>query len=247
MMLEPDYRYWPVRRTYSRQRTITFQYHTTTNIASSIGDDIIIIEPARMWHWSFIVALLSFTITVTTTGKMHGANAAFVSTFPQSHQHRPQIQSTVTPLSLTLWKRRPTMRATVVCLGRKVTVRIVGRKQGGEEWLEDACEMYLQRLKPTGWEVHTEWYKNNEALLKVHQEQSSSSSSQSKYVPIVLLDPTGIRCTSESFSDKVYHWLQEGGSRLVFVIGGGKQQSLIVSRMWLMEVERTKTNTKYIY
>lgn len=102
-------------------------------------------------------------------------------------------------------------------MARKITIRIVGRKQGGEAWLEEACDMYLNRLKPTGLEVATEWYKTDAALLKVHQESMESS----KYVPIVLLDPQGLRCTSEAFTENVYQWLEEGGSRLVFVIGGG--------------------------
>lgn len=113
--------------------------------------------------------------------------------------------------------------STRLHMGRKVTIRIVGRKQGGEEWLEEACEMYLKRLKPTGFEVSTEWFKTNDALLKVHHDQSSSQA-QTKHVPIVLLDPTGIRCTSEVLTDKIYQWLQEGGSRLVFVIGGGTKK-----------------------
>jgi Predicted SPOUT methyltransferase len=107
----------------------------------------------------------------------------------------------------------------VLCMGLKVTIRIVGRKQGGEKWLDDACDMYLKRLKPTGFEVVTEWYKNNAALVKVQTETSQSS--LTKYVPVVLLDPTGLHCTSEKFADYVYKWLEEGGCRLVFVIGGG--------------------------
>jgi 23S rRNA pseudoU1915 N3-methylase RlmH len=121
-----------------------------------------------------------------------------------------------------------TIASTTLYMGRKVMIRIVGRKQGGEEWLEEACDMYLKRLKPTGFEVCTEWYKTNDALLKVHNEQSSSQA-LTKHVPIVLLDPTGMRCTSESLTDKIYQWLEEGGSRLVFVIGGGKFGSIVRS------------------
>lgn len=111
-------------------------------------------------------------------------------------------------------------------MARKITIRIVGRKQGGEEWLEDACDMYLKRLKPTGLEISTEWYKNDAALIKVHQE----SMELSKYIPIVLLDPRGFRCTSEAFTEYVYQWLQDGGSRLVFVIGGGRYPSEALTR-----------------
>ena len=161
--------------------------------------------------WFMTTVLLTFTIT---TRRMHGAYA-FVSIEQYSNCKQKcncanfcSVRSTST---------------TTLCMGRKITIRIVGRKQGGEEWLEEACDMYLKRLKPTGFEVFTEWYKTNDALLKVHYEQSSSQAT-TKYVPTVLLDPTGIRCTSEALTDKIYQWLQEGGSRLVFVIGGGKQR-----------------------
>jgi 23S rRNA (pseudouridine1915-N3)-methyltransferase len=111
-------------------------------------------------------------------------------------------------------------------MARKVTIRIVGRKQGGEAWLEEACDMYLARLKPSGLEIATEWYKNDAALVKVHKE--SLEGMASKFVPMVLLDPRGVRCSSETFTDHVYQWLEEGGSRLIFVIGGGKYPQLVL-------------------
>ena len=100
-------------------------------------------------------------------------------------------------------------------MGLKVTIRIVGRKQGGEDWLDKACDMYLTRLKPSGLEVNTEWHKNDAALVR------GVRSDWEKNAPVVLLDPIGKSCTSEKLTDKMYRWLEEGGSRLVFVIGGG--------------------------
>jgi Predicted SPOUT methyltransferase len=105
----------------------------------------------------------------------------------------------------------------VLFMGLKVTIRIVGRKQGGEEWLEEACDMYLTRLKqPSGLEVTTEWHKSDAALLK------GVAADCDKNVPVVLLDPLGSRMTSEKLADNIYQWLEKGGSRLVFVIGGGR-------------------------
>jgi Predicted SPOUT methyltransferase len=135
--------------------------------------------------------------------------------FPSAHA-LVSIPSKRYDLSRT-WQSR--CLSTTSLMARKVTIRIVGRKQGGEAWLEEACDMYLTRLKPSGLEVGTEWYKNDAALIKVHKESLESLSS--KYVPMVLLDPRGLRCSSESFTDHVYQWLEEGGSRLIFVIGGG--------------------------
>ena len=37
---------------------------------------------------------------------------------------------------------------------------------------------------------------------------------------VVLLDPRGKSKSSEQFSEDLYEWLNEGGSRLVFVLGG---------------------------
>jgi len=103
---------------------------------------------------------------------------------------------------------------TSLRMGRKVTIRIVGRKTS-EQWLEDACDMYLQRLKPSGLELETVWHKNDGALVKgVNSDYDKSSAS------VVLLDPTGKTLTSEKLADNIYRWLEDGGSRLVFVIGG---------------------------
>ena len=111
--------------------------------------------------------------------------------------------------------RHPRWRAsTILQMGLRVTIRIVGRKTS-EQWLEDACDMYLQRLKPSGIEIETIWHKNDAALVKcVSADYDKSAAS------VVLLDPTGKTHTSEKFADNIYRWLEEGGSRLVFVIGG---------------------------
>jgi 23S rRNA pseudoU1915 N3-methylase RlmH len=104
---------------------------------------------------------------------------------------------------------------TTLRMGLKVTIRIVGRKQGGEEWMEQACDMYLTRLKPSGLEIGTEWHKNDAALVK------GVTTDHDKNTPVVLLDPAGTTLTSEKLTDNIYRWLEQGGSRLVFVIGGG--------------------------
>jgi hypothetical protein len=97
----------------------------------------------------------------------------------------------------------------------KVTIRIVGRKSGGEKWLEEACSIYQTRLRPSGVEVETEWHKSDEALVKGVEGDYSKGNS------VVLLDPKGKSYTSEKLAVDVYKWLETGGSRLVFVIGGG--------------------------
>jgi 23S rRNA (pseudouridine1915-N3)-methyltransferase len=101
-------------------------------------------------------------------------------------------------------------------MGLKTTIRIVGRKSGSESWLEDACSMYETRLKPANIDVQTEWHKNDQSLTKGVQ------SDYVRNVPVVMLDPRGKRFTSEQFTDDFYKWMEIGGSRMVFCIGGAE-------------------------
>jgi 23S rRNA pseudoU1915 N3-methylase RlmH len=99
--------------------------------------------------------------------------------------------------------------------GLKVNIRIVGRKQS-EPWIEDGCEMYETRMRANGVIVETTWHKDNAALVK------NVVADWDKKVPVVLLDPLGKSMTSEMFAERFYRWIEDGGSRLVLVIGGGK-------------------------
>ena len=101
-------------------------------------------------------------------------------------------------------------------MGMNVNIRIVGRKSGSEKWLEEATTMYETRLKPSNVQVETTWHKDNQALAK------GVETDRSKGHTVVLLDPLGSTKTSEKFSDDMYEWLDRGGSRLSFVIGGAE-------------------------
>lgn len=98
----------------------------------------------------------------------------------------------------------------------KVTIRIVGRPKS-EKWIEEACGIYQKRLKggSAQIDVSTEWYKSNDSLLKAIENDLG------KNFKVILLDPRGADCTSEQFATKFYRWMEDGGSRLVFVVGGG--------------------------
>lgn len=95
----------------------------------------------------------------------------------------------------------------------EVKIRIVGRK-GAEKWLDDGYEMYEKRLRPAGINVQTHYHKNDKDLVK------GVTADEDKTHSVVLLDPLGRALTSEIFSDDLYNWFDEGGSRLTFVIGG---------------------------
>jgi len=81
--------------------------------------------------------------------------------------------------------------------------------------------VYQKRLRTANIELQTEWHKSDGALVK------SVEGDRQKQFAVVLLDPNGTECTSEEFADSFYHWIERGGSRLVFVVGGGKIDSLL--------------------
>ena len=97
----------------------------------------------------------------------------------------------------------------------EVKIRIVGRKNA-EKWLDDGYAVYEKRLRPAGINVETTYHKNDQDLIK------GVTADKEKKHAVVLLDPKGRVLTSEKFSDDMYSWLDEGGSRLTFVIGGAE-------------------------
>lgn len=109
-----------------------------------------------------------------------------------------------------------TSRTNKLQMGLDIKIRIVGRKNGSEQWLEEAYDMYETRLKPSNINIKTIWHKNNNELIKGTRSDSSKGHS------VVLLDPQGKSMTSEIFSERMYQWLDEGGSRISFVVGGAE-------------------------
>lgn len=101
-------------------------------------------------------------------------------------------------------------------MGLDIKIRIVGKARGGEQWLEDAYSIYETRLRPSNIGVETIWHKNDDELVK------GVSADTDKGHMVVLLDPLGKTMTSEQFSENMYQWLDEGGSRLAFIIGGAE-------------------------
>lgn len=112
----------------------------------------------------------------------------------------------------------------VLLFAMQITVRIVGRENGAGEgkWMTEACQMYETRLKPNNIQLTTLWYKDNSALLKAVGVGTNNSNNSNKNTITVLLDPTGMKYTSEQFSLQLYNWFEVGGSRLSIIIGGGK-------------------------
>jgi 23S rRNA (pseudouridine1915-N3)-methyltransferase len=122
-------------------------------------------------------------------------------------------------IASTFWGDRVASQAAFALssrwtMGMTVKIRIVGRRNGCEQWLEDAYSMYETRLRSSNLDVETLWHKNDADLIK------GVEADRDKGHTIVLMDPTGTLRSSENFSEELFLWLEEGGSRVVFVIGG---------------------------
>lgn len=90
------------------------------------------------------------------------------------------------------------------------TIFSVGKTK--EDWLEQALEEYLKRLKPTA-AISFIWAKNEAQLETAVIKEAEKSR-------IVCLDASGQLMDSEEFSSFLLKQLEEGGSRLGLVIGG---------------------------
>ena len=100
----------------------------------------------------------------------------------------------------------------------QVKIRMVGREKAGshDQWIAEACQMYTTRLRSSNVDLETEWHKTNDQLVK------GITNDVQKGATVVFLDPNGKLPTSEDFASSVYEWLEVGGSRLVFGIGGAE-------------------------
>jgi 23S rRNA (pseudouridine1915-N3)-methyltransferase len=149
--------------------------------------------------WLFLIICIGVIIMPAT----HAFSSSFLPSYQSittTHQHQRHNHSSSSNLYM----------------GLQIKIRIVGRKNGGEKWLDQSYSTYETRLKPTNLEVTTHWHKNDEELLK------NVETDESKNHKVILLDPLGKMCTSEVFSENMYNWLESGGSRLTFCIGGAE-------------------------
>lgn len=122
---------------------------------------------------------------------------------------------TIPPHCPPSWRGRNCSK-TELKMGMEIKIRIVGRKNGAEQWLEDAYVQYEKRLRSSNLDVSTVWHKHDEDITKNVEKDSEKGHS------VVLLDPNGGLKTSEELSTCIYTWLDKGGSRLTFVIGGAE-------------------------
>ena len=95
-----------------------------------------------------------------------------------------------------------------------VTIEVVGKAGGGESslWASGINE-YSKRLKPHLTLSHN-FHKTDEAQLKKFNDLLG------KRHGLIVLDPLGLKVTSEEFATQMYSKLESGGNRLSFIIGG---------------------------
>ena len=92
----------------------------------------------------------------------------------------------------------------------------MGKKTGGSDWLQTAYSIYSTRLRSNNLDLVTEWCRDGKDLL------SKVSGDRARGVKVVVLDVEGTGISSERFSKLLFEWIEEGGSRVTFVIGGAE-------------------------
>lgn len=87
---------------------------------------------------------------------------------------------------------------------------VVGKRNGGEEWISSGYAEYEKRLKPI-MNIQTTFLKSDEELVRAADGCKGC---------IIALDERGKQHTSVEFTDLLYSSFEKGGSTVSFIIGG---------------------------
>lgn len=88
---------------------------------------------------------------------------------------------------------------------------IVGKRNGGEEWIQSGSQEYEKRLSPV-MDIETTFLKSDDDLVKISRYLKGT---------VFALDEHGKQYSSVEFADVLYEkGFREGGSRVNFLIGG---------------------------
>lgn len=115
-------------------------------------------------------------------------------------------------MSFSLNLRRLVGRRRISVQQRHLTTNIivVGKKNGGEEWISNGYAEYEKRLKPI-MNIQTTFLKSDEELVKAAQASKGC---------IIALDERGKQHTSVEFTNLLYSSFEKGGSHVSFIVGG---------------------------
>jgi len=90
----------------------------------------------------------------------------------------------------------------------KITIYSVGKNK--ESWLSEALDEYEMRLRPF---LEIDW------VFVKKEEQLESLLEKTPFVALVIESK---QLSSEEFSSQLHKWLEDGGARLSFLIGGAE-------------------------
>ncbi|CAM9143321.1 unnamed protein product [Pylaiella littoralis] len=107
---------------------------------------------------------------------------------------------------------RSNYRRQELTCGLQITVRIRGKKSREQDYTNQAYDEYVKRLRPV-LALDTQWHKTDEDLEAAVRKDTGV---------VVCLDEGGRQMNSQAFSEFVFSKLEEGGSRLTFVVGGAE-------------------------
>jgi 23S rRNA (pseudouridine1915-N3)-methyltransferase len=123
--------------------------------------------------------------------------------------------SFVTPNVILALNRRRTRSATIQkpSFQARLHISILAEGRSKFPWLEEGFREYEKRLSPYA-EVHQLWVRDTPSLVKRLRQQRSRER-------VIVLDASrGQLHTSEEFARLIFDELEQGGSRVTFVIGG---------------------------
>jgi 23S rRNA (pseudouridine1915-N3)-methyltransferase len=90
-------------------------------------------------------------------------------------------------------------------------IYIVGKRNGGEEWIHAGCNEYEKRLTPI-MKFQTHFFKSDEELIASVKSITKGS--------IFCMDEKGTMHDSNAFSRLLYKGYEDGRSTVSFVVGG---------------------------
>jgi 23S rRNA (pseudouridine1915-N3)-methyltransferase len=91
-----------------------------------------------------------------------------------------------------------------------VNIMVVGKKNSVESYIQEGCDEYEKRLRPT-MKLQTHFLKDDEALVKAVGAAKGST---------FAMDENGQQYSSRAFSKQIFKSLEDGGATVNFVIGG---------------------------
>ena len=135
---------------------------------------------------------------------LHLAKLLVIAMFMMNSAVTRALMNTSNSLSRTRSLRVETRRLLTV------NILVVGKKNSVEDFIQDGCDEYEKRLKPT-MKVSTIFLKDDDALVKAVSSAKGS---------ILAMDENGTQHSSRAFADVFHKSLEDGGATLNFVIGG---------------------------